>query len=148
MGVSMFVLVGACIAYHVLMKECAFTVFEAVIEWTGHEHIKKYWTPSTAALLVLILFPLTNMKEFSTLVLLNSFGIPFVLYTMFFIMYHGLDVLWTRAPLDHVDMGAKSSFGILGGIVTLSFFIHNAIQPIIRHSNPTHYTVRKSIIKI
>ncbi|OQR80662.1 hypothetical protein THRCLA_11956, partial [Thraustotheca clavata] len=70
--------------------------------------------------------------------LINSFGIPFVLYTIYFIVSQGIDKLeHAKDPLADVVITGKSSFGILGGIVTLSFFIHNAIQPIILHSNPS-----------
>ncbi|OQR83241.1 hypothetical protein ACHHYP_14930 [Achlya hypogyna] len=143
-GVSLFVLVGACIAYHVLMKQCAFSVVSAVLSWTGRADLEAHWTPSAAAIAILLLFPLANLKEFSTLVLLNSFGIPFVLFTIAFIVYHGVDTL-AHEPLDDITIGGKSSFGVLGGIVTLSFFIHNAIQPIVRDSNPRHHRRQVSI---
>ncbi|KAF0687638.1 Aste57867_20622 [Aphanomyces stellatus] len=138
LSVSVFVLLGACIAYHVLMKQCAYTVVRATLDWFHVDGAA--WTPATAALLVCLLYPLTNLKEFSTLVFLNSFGIPFLLFTIYFITYHGVHVISSHAPMDHIDFGAKSTFGVLGGIVTLSFFIHNAIQPIIRHSNPTYHS--------
>ncbi|RQM25282.1 hypothetical protein B5M09_008464 [Aphanomyces astaci] len=135
-SVSVFVLMGACIAYHVLMKQCAFTAFHAAFDWLG---VHVHWTPSAAALFVCLLFPLTNVKEFATLVRFNSLGIPFLLFTIVFITYHGVHAVATHAPMDDIAFGAKSTFGVLGGIVTLSFFIHNAIQPIIRHSNPANY---------
>ncbi|CAK4086878.1 unnamed protein product [Aphanomyces euteiches] len=136
LSVSIFVLLGACIAYHVLMKQCAYTVLEATFEWLD---IKAKLTPPEAALLVCLLFPLTNLKQFTTLVYLNSFGIPFLLFTIYFITSHGIRAIATHQPMDDIEFGAKSSFGVLGGIVTLSFFIHNAIQPIIHHSNPSNH---------
>ncbi|ETW08246.1 hypothetical protein, variant [Aphanomyces invadans] len=137
LSVSVFVLLGACIAYHVLMKQCAYTVFHAAFDWL---HIQVHWSPAAAAFIVCLLFPLTNVKDFSTLVFLNSFGIPFLVFTIYFITFHGIRAIATHAPMDAIEFGAKSTFGVLGGIVTLSFFIHNAIQPIIRNSNPAHYT--------
>ncbi|EQC40631.1 hypothetical protein SDRG_01713 [Saprolegnia diclina VS20] len=137
MTVSLLVLVGACIAYHVLMKQCAYAVFSALLHWSGRSDLAAHWTPSAAALLVLLLFPVTNLKHFSTLVFLNSLGIPFVLFTIVFIVYQGVDTVVTGRLDDDIVFGGKSTFGILGGIVTLSFFIHNAIQPIVRHCDPS-----------
>ena len=103
------------------------------------------WTPTHAAVAILVLYPLTNLKNVSALVALNSFGIPFVLYSICFIIYQGFHAISGDLPegsLDYIVYTGKPTFGILGGIVTLSFFIHNAIQPIIRNSNPETQRVR------
>lgn len=138
---SVLVLLGASIAYHVLMQECLFKLVSAALKWNRPNEMtstNSSWSPKDAALAILVLYPLTNMKNVSALVTLNSFGIPFVLYSIFFIIYHGIQASCCAPPgaLDFIVITGKPTFGILGGIVTLSFFIHNAIQPIIRNSNP------------
>ena len=134
MSVSVSVLIGACIAYHVLMTQCLFKMIAASFSTV----LGRPWTPGMAALMIIVLFPITLVKNVSSLVTLNSFGIPFMLYTILFIIYHGISASFDHPPhaMDYVVWGGKSSFGILGGIVTLSYFIHNAIQPIVRNSNP------------
>lgn len=105
---SVLVLLGACIAYHILMQESLYKIIAALIEWTSGpnssvdldlnsnttrinattstidhhliKHVQHYysWTPRTAALMILALFPITILKNAQTLVSMNSVGIPYV----------------------------------------------------------------------
>ncbi|CAK4088932.1 unnamed protein product [Aphanomyces euteiches] len=133
-ALSALVLLSACISFHVLMKHSAHAILFAIFEWRG---IDTKWTPSQAALLVCLLFPLTLFKNVAALVRLNACGVIFLLFTVYFIASHGIQAIATHQPMDDVDFGAKASCGVLGGIVTQSFFIHHAIQPMVRSSNPS-----------
>ncbi len=146
---SLFVLTGACIAYHILMQECIYKVIYACAQYVlGGEHLDGFlevWTPEAAAIIILLLFPVANMRHMSTLVRFNSYGVFFVFYTILFIISQGVSkIIHHEVETKVVNWVASESFGILGGIVTLSFFIHNAIQPMVQNSRPEN---RESDIK-
>lgn len=96
--------------------------------------------------LVLILFPLCCLKSATFLSKFNSLGVVCVCYAIFFVCIKG--VLWginvdihdTMSPL-YLDL-ARVSFTKLSGVLTLSFFIHNAIVSLVRNNADPKKNVR------
>ena len=243
--VNVLVMLGAAVAYHILMKDCLHVIGSSIIGWTdgsgghhgGHsnhshadgshnasrgvggvygapynlasgelilgadapsssafglaasdmpaEHFSSAYAtwaanPQWAALMVLVVFPLTTLKNLTVLVRFNSLGIFFLMFNIFFMVYQGIDsatsgpsgdggwqaMISGKAPsspsTNHDLSGSGSSsfstsgsaggadvdgpwgnlwfkpatFGALAGMSMLAFFVHNAIHPIMRHSNP------------
>ena len=226
--VNVLVMLGAAVAYHILMKDCLHVIGSSIIGWTdgsgghhGHSnsshtdgaggknfsdvHAPPYHTasgelilghetassssfgaslsmpaqrfssayalwaanPQWAALMVLIVFPLTTLKKLTVLVRFNSLGIFFLAFNIFFMVYQGLESAtsgpngdggWQAmvsgkvpsVPLSSGSAGGAAgqdgpwgnlwfkpaTFGALAGMSMLAFFVHNAIHPIMRHSNP------------
>jgi hypothetical protein len=151
------------------------------------------WTPTTAALVLLFLYPICCLKQMRVLVKINSMGFFFMLYvcacvhvcmshvpggkviqsnpilsypislcrrrvllskpcltvhlhsyTAIFVCYHGIGVLTGSIPsipikAEPVEM---SSLAMVGGMVALSFLVHNFIQPIVRFASPEVRVVR------
>lgn len=232
-SVNVLVMLGASVAYHILMKDCLHVIGSAIIVWadtdssirplpnTTHpsiapstnypnasmnyyttangEHLygMSYLTSSSsisplssishyhhnqsapppaippasgnvspalafwnahgeyAALMVLIAWPLTTLKNLTVLVKFNSLGVFFLFFNIFFMVYQGVyqatshnDKGWRTmmqgnytniqdVPFFGSNLWFKPlTFGALAGMSMLAFFVHNAIHPIMRHSNP------------
>jgi len=150
MFASVLVLTGALIAYHILMAQnLKLVVQEIGAQAAPGSAFASAWADETtgntyASVVVLLLFPLTTLMDAAPLVKLNSCGVIFCIAVIVFIVYHGVGVL----ALPDSDPGSVAqrslavtsgpSFGVLGGIASLSFFIHNAIHPILRNAVPEH----------
>lgn len=151
-AMSTAIIAGAAIVYHILMQESVFQLVGAVAASAG-DPAPEWWQRPYAALIPLAIYPVCNMKNMTVLVRMNSVGVFFLWYTMLFIVYHGasalhegsgLAVQWGAAPATAlpyrddgkliVNMGGTLDFGPLAGMMMLSFFIHNCIQPIIKHA--------------
>lgn len=153
---SIAVIVGAAIIYHILMQE---SFYEIVKSFAGGS--ANGWSRPLAALIPALVFPLTNMRTLQKLVKFNSVGFLFLWYTIVFICYHGVQALiknevdWkatlpaSESKIDQsshtlqVVWGAQPTFGPLAGMMLLSFFIHNCIQPITK--NASSQTKRRDI---
>lgn len=52
---SVLIMLGAAIAYHILMEQTLFQWCGALMEWTSaHHELPAYWTPKAAALVILV----------------------------------------------------------------------------------------------
>ena len=147
--VNVLVMLGASVAYHILMKDCLHVIGTGIISWadtpatntsgihgngvvhqglsqTSHvgvpyrnhvgdvllgstvynssvvptdiinDHVSPamaFWQKHQeyAALLVLVVFPLTTLKNLTTLVKFNSLGVFFLFFNIFFMVYQGVN---------------------------------------------------------
>jgi amino acid permease len=141
--INILVMIGASVAYHILMKDCLHVIGSAVIGWTEGipapapgpvdpnssstlisssssssssisyhtttygenlfsnsamipQHISPtmaFWNKhgEYAALIVLVIFPLTTLKNLQVLVKFNSAGVFFLGFNIFFMVYQGVN---------------------------------------------------------
>lgn len=117
------------------MEECLYTIIRALLQWAGSS---LQWSSLHASICILVLYPLACLKNDAILVTIGAIGVPCFFYTVVFIIYHGVHALTTlpSSAFNYITITAKPTFATLGGIITLSYFIHNAITPILRRSNP------------
>lgn len=166
-AISVAIILGAAIIYHILMQETLYAlVTTLILSGNPNSTLINNWQRVYAALVPWFLFPISNMKDLSALVKVNSIGFIFLAYVILFIVSHGIHVLlegrdaplamvstlsassttapYTSSGILQIIVGGTSSFASLGGMMMLSFFIHNCIQPIIKNANPA--TRRMDII--
>lgn len=156
-GASIMVMVGACCVYHILMQQSLYEAVWGVLDSvsTGND---AWWSRTLAAgIPALVALPFASLEDLSKLVKVNSYGTIFVVYTIAFIVTHGLRAIFTgkiahpspvspaqaatRTPIEWV---ANLTFGTMAGMALLSFFIHNCILPITKHAVPE--TKRRDIM--
>jgi len=158
-ALSTAVIAGAAIVYHILMQESLYQLVQTVLTASGHGG-ETWWKHAYAALVPLVLYPICNFKDLSALVKVNSLGFLFLWYTILFMVYHGAKALtlgndlayswqppataYSDAGLLNVNLGGTANFGPLAGMMMLSFFIHNVIQPILKNAQPA--TQRTDIV--
>ncbi|RYG55253.1 hypothetical protein EON66_05730 [archaeon] len=158
--ISVAVIVGAAMVYHILMQESLYQLVGTII--TAHSpDAASHWKRVYAAMVPLIVYPVCNMKDMSALVKVNSLGFLFLWYTIMFVLYHGFHAMshstfsWVAsqdpsasfyAPDGSLRIvyGGQSTFSALGGMMMLSFFIHNAVQAITKNAQPA--TVRTDVV--
>eukprot|EP00164_Ancoracysta_twista_P003495 GFYU01004664.1.p1 GENE.GFYU01004664.1~~GFYU01004664.1.p1 ORF type:complete len:544 (+),score=136.62 GFYU01004664.1:244-1875(+) len=142
---SCLVLSGALIAYNILMADSLYSVVSGITIWVreadtksmtsrdtdhGLHYIPAIWTPTTAAIVLgAVLFPLCCLKNMSTILKFNSIGVVCVLYQIFIIVFESVAEDVRPTKIETFDSG----FASLGGILMLSFFIHNSILPIMQN---------------
>jgi len=133
---SILVLVGAAIAYDIIMSHSLFDFVNGLRDLisphaTGGIY-DKIWTDRTVPLfLVALLFPFVNLKEFVVLVKLNSVGIVSLLYLLFFIPFSSFykrEIEFKKLPQY------ENKFYYLAGILTLAFLIHNCVISILKNN--------------
>jgi len=151
---SILVFLGAACVYHILMQESLYSIVSTIVTETSHRPLAEaaaWWSRPLAAAVICGIFPALVLRDLSCLVRLNAFGFIALWFTIFFVCYHGVvglirgdfDVAAAMAgPLIapgglQVAWGARVTFGPLGGMMMLSFFIHNAIQPITENADKT-----------
>lgn len=155
--ISVAIILGAAIIYHILMQETLFALVTTVMSSFGASSALTVWRREYAALVpFLLLYPVSCLKDLSALIRFNSFGFLFLTYVIIFIASHGLTVVLNlnTAPIEFVtSQGATDplyspngslrlvllstpNFASLGGMMMLSFFLHNCIQPIVKNANP------------
>jgi hypothetical protein len=153
-AVSVAIILGAAIIYHVLMQETLFALVATLLGAAGAPAAAAgAWRREYAALVPLaLLYPVSCLRDLSLLVRFNSFGFLFMAYVIVFIAFHGLSVLaaGAAAPVAFVAskaagagaygadgrlqvvLGGTLDFASLGGMMMLSFFLHNCVQPIVK----------------
>jgi len=91
-----------------------------------------YWNSYTVPLIIIvILFPLINLKQFQILVKLNTVGVLSVAYLL---VYIPAISFYNRTPdLQSVEEFDEKFF-YLAAIMTLAFFIHNCVLSILKHN--------------
>lgn len=146
---SIGLILGAAMIYHILMQESIYGIVLSIVKAAGGSGSD--WKRPIAAALVLAIFPVANLRDLSKLVKFNSIGTIFLWFTIIFISYHGFAALadhgithfvgslTSSAPdiensVLSVVIGGRESFGPLGGMMMVSFFIHTVIQPILKNA--------------
>eukprot|EP00359_Climacostomum_virens_P011052 CAMPEP_0204906426 /NCGR_PEP_ID=MMETSP1397-20131031/5972_1 /ASSEMBLY_ACC=CAM_ASM_000891 /TAXON_ID=49980 /ORGANISM="Climacostomum Climacostomum virens, Strain Stock W-24" /LENGTH=446 /DNA_ID=CAMNT_0052075421 /DNA_START=201 /DNA_END=1541 /DNA_ORIENTATION=+ len=114
---SALVLVGASIAYNIIMNSAFFSMLDGLSIWTSGSSIgcESCWTAFstryTPLILMGMLFMLLNMKEKRSFVRLNSGGVLFILITMLAIVAVGIRAFsintFTTSGSDKVDSDDK-----------------------------------------
>lgn len=157
-AISLAIIVGAAIVYHILMQETLYALVDTVASGVGSSLSPSLWRREYAALIPWLLFPISNLKNMSALVKFNSLGFLFLWYTIIFMWSHGFRALaggadggapFLPVPVQPGDgsayepdgrlrvvLGGSDSFAGLGGMMMLSFFLHNCFQPIVKNANP------------
>ena len=149
---SISAMLGACVAYLILMSSSLFQVGEALI-WLLHymlpashqsipNALEHHWHNWMACILVtIIVFPLTLLKTLRPLVRLNSLGVFCVLYMLVFLC---IASVYAVGPVQFVENAQNAPLislgaGDFGGVLSLSYFIHNAIINIVKNAkHPEH----------
>ena len=153
-AVSVAIILGAAIIYHVLMQETLFALVATLLGAAGAPAAAAgAWRREYAALIPLaLLYPVSCLRDLSLLVRFNSFGFLFMAYVIVFIVFHGAAVLGAGAAAPvafvaskaagagafgadgrlQVVLGGTLNFASLGGMMMLSFFLHNCVQPIVK----------------
>jgi amino acid permease len=152
-AMSVAIIIGAVIVYHILMAETLYDCVLAIARVSTGESSFPQWRREYAALVPWFLFPISNWRDMSLLVKLNSGGALFLWYTIIFVLYHGFHAL-TGSDINIVNslpagapdfgpdgklnyvLGGKLGFGLLGAMLALSFFAHNVVQPIVKNADP------------
>jgi len=157
---SVAIILGAAIVYHILMQETLYALVRTALAVGGGS--AAWWSPVYAALVPLALYPICCLKDLSVLVRFNSLGFLFMWFTIIFISFHGLHALVASgggggggggaaavqvrltAGQGAAPYGAGGAFQVvalgtpmfagLGGMMMLSFFLHNCFQPIVRNA--------------
>jgi len=126
------VLLGALMAYQILMSDCLYHSVKAMfsLQQSG------FWTQQIPPVFILFaLFPLCCLKRLTLLVKINTYGILAVGIIFFFIVYASIDL---GVSFDHVPQ-FDPDFPALAGVLTVSFFIHNCVLPIMKNQRyPEH----------
>ena len=164
---SCSVLVGATMAFNVLMNSSFFNILKGLSVWfTGHEisSCDDCWEDFSARYTPFILMGLLvivlNFKDKATYIKLNSGGIFFVIAILIFLVCVGIRALIINTfTLEHESNSGnigchddwnclhhnrkvqislyEPNFFMLSGILTLSYFLHNCIA-IIMKNNENH----------
>lgn len=106
---------------------------------TPHTGFYKYWDKQATVpfFLVIIVFPLMNIKSPTFFTKFNALGTFSVLYVIVFTIYKcaawGINVDFSDSESSHNVEQIKTSFPALSGTLTLAFFIHNCILSITRY---------------
>eukprot|EP01029_Cantina_marsupialis_P004259 TRINITY_DN14280_c0_g2_i1.p1 TRINITY_DN14280_c0_g2~~TRINITY_DN14280_c0_g2_i1.p1 ORF type:complete len:442 (-),score=101.27 TRINITY_DN14280_c0_g2_i1:204-1340(-) len=137
-GTSVFVLMGALVAYYLLMRDSLYYIGDEVFHWTGISH--SFWSEKTACYCIVVIFPVIMMKNLDGLIKINSVGFIFLSFIIFFICYHGIAAIFGAAPEPvedlHVHYVAENSYAVLMGMLALGFFVHNGIFALTSKCDP------------
>jgi len=152
---SVAILFGGVIAYDILMSDILLASVNSLVNVakniadnpdfpTSATGTHYWWNDKVTPLLVLlVMFPICNMKKFGIIVTINSLGVISIMYTVAFIFAQctfeqGLDVHEVR----QVNSGAF----ILAGLLSISFYIHGMVLPIIKSAKNPQNNVRNVTI--
>ncbi|KAL9648506.1 hypothetical protein ABK040_014126 [Willaertia magna] len=94
---SVVILIGASIAYHIFMKDCLLSIVNGIFNIQYDTDIIYPWVQNgppwywngifSSFIIIVIVFPISLLKNLTVLGKLNSFGIFFVLFLIVFILY-------------------------------------------------------------
>lgn len=138
---SLLVLLGALMAYDRLMSDCLYLAVNGIREYASGQDVgtSTYWnTQISPVIIFIVMFPLTNLPSFSIFVKLNSYGLLAVAYMVGYVLYTAFGV----EHLSSVPVLFDANFPKFAGILTLSFFIHNCILPIIQNARHKEKALR------
>lgn len=106
---------------------------------TLHTGFFKYWDKQETVpfFLVIIVFPLINIKSPTFFTKFNALGTLSVLYVITFTIYKcslwGINVEFSNSASPHKVEQIETTFPALSGTLTLAFFIHNCVLSITRY---------------
>lgn len=141
------------------MQDCLYSILTGILESNGIVVSPEpwYWNQKAAAIYIIMLaFPLVNLKYLTLLIKINAFGIFFILMLLGYIVYacvfafiHPESTTHVVPREDHLQLFGKDWSHLLG-ILSLSFFIHNVIASIIKDpttkpSATRTYSIRTSL---
>ena len=158
---SVAIILGAAIVYHILMQETLYALVKTALSVAGGSSSSSgsSWSPVYAAIVPFILYPICCLKDLSFIRRFNSLGFVFMWFTIIFISYHGLHALAAAGSPGASAIAAQATaaagsspyapsgafqvvtlgtpmFAGLGGMMMLSFFLHNVVQPLIENADP------------
>ena len=143
---SVVMLLAVLVVYLTMISDFLHAVVSSIILWShGREALNNFLTGAVSewfslktvpVYMGLVLFPFTNMRDIGPLVKFNSFGILSILYIIGFIVTRGVhDISQTKPSFSSFS----DKWYYLAGLSMVSFFIHNAILPIVRNKkSPKH----------
>eukprot|EP00051_Salpingoeca_urceolata_P009728 m.118164 g.118164 ORF g.118164 m.118164 type:complete len:508 (+) comp16420_c0_seq5:184-1707(+) len=146
-AISVLILLGASCVFWVLMSQFLYHgVTHIVNPHLDSEgpmpHWHRYWSEKTVPImLVLVVFPLLNLRDAKVFTKFNSFGVIAICFVVFVVVYF-VAVNHNDSPVaafhfNNLDLARGSVFS-LTGVASLSFFIHNGILSIVRNAkDPT-----------
>lgn len=154
---SILTLGGACMVYWVLMTSFLRNIANFLVctspdlcqqvklegGRTTYKYSTPYWNDTMIPLyLILLLFPMLNLKSITFFTKLNSLGVISIIYLLAFIFFStfykaegspfgGLHM--SDAEENHIEMADTQAFSLVG-VLTLSYFIHNGALSIMRNA--------------
>lgn len=136
--------IGILISYDILMTTSLFESIESLRAFsTGSTHALKsvpYWNRYiAAAIIALVVFPLSSLRNFGILIKINTWSIIFLIYIIVFFL-----IVSIREGLGNLPQTAlfNTQFGWLSGVLTASFVLHNAIINIMKKQRYPEHNVR------
>ena len=156
---SIAVLLGGVIAYDILMSEILFSSVSSVVTViknfidnpnfpTSATGTNWWWNEKVTPIIVfVVMFPICNMKNFGIIVTINSLGVISIAYTVVFIVLQctfeqGLE--FKNSEGDVIPQINDGLF-VLAGLLSISFYIHGMILPIIKSAKNPQNNVRNVI---
>ncbi|GAU92631.1 hypothetical protein RvY_04686-2 [Ramazzottius varieornatus] len=161
--ISLLTFLGALVAYWIFMSRFLFNVGNVIHHYawdnnqttinhrqilenlddeppgTGVKSVSsfhRYWSAeyTVPAYLILILYPISCMKEPTVFTKFNALGVGSVLILIGYVIYRA--ALW-GVNMDHFKdpsiVGFNTKFPAITGSLSMGFFIHNGILPITAH---------------
>merc|ERR1712063_245228 len=108
-----------------------------------------WWNEKVTPIIVfVVMFPICNMKNFGIIVTINSLGVISIAYTVVFIVLQctfeqGLE--FKNSEGDVIPQINDGLF-VLAGLLSISFYIHGMILPIIKSAKNPQNNVRNVTI--
>jgi sodium-coupled neutral amino acid transporter 9 len=139
---SISILIGASIAYHILMSN---SLLSFVLAFSPTDSFP-YWDQRTTSFIILILmFPICCLRSLRILLRLSSFGVFSIVYIIVFVNVKSF-VIGTEnsnSSAGSVEVSQyKPQWYYLSGILVLAFFVHNTIISILRNNKYQHRNTR------
>jgi solute carrier family 38 (sodium-coupled neutral amino acid transporter), member 9 len=144
---GVLLLVGSTLAYDILMSGILDSLVSAILSFSspnGQPEQVWWWNSKIAALLVLLfVFPIANLKSFGLLVKFNTLGVISVFYTVGFLIIYCC--FFQRLTFEHVPQ-FHSGFVVFSGMLSVSYFMHSLILPMMKHAEHPEHNVRNVLI--
>lgn len=152
---SVSVLLGGVIAYDILMSDILYSSVASLVNVakdiaddpnfeTANTGSNWWWNNYVTPIIVfIIMFPICNMKNFSIIVTINSLGVFSIMYTVVFIFLQC--TIQQGLEFSGVEEANPKLF-VLAGLLSISFYIHGMILPIIKSAKNPQNNVRNVVI--
>jgi sodium-coupled neutral amino acid transporter 9 len=138
------VLTGATAAYQILMTDSLTTLVEGIVSQSGGSmhSAHAYWNHYTIpVVLVVLLFPLLNLKDSGPLIRLNSMGVFGIAFLVFFVIFKSFYHHDFFSDVVHTPQ-FQPKFYYLAGVLMLSFFVHNCHLSILKNNQYPENNIR------
>ena len=152
---SIAVLLGGVIAYDILMADILYASVNSVTNvikmWIDNPDYPVsatathwWWNTYVTPLIVFaVMFPICNMRKFGIIVTINSLGVVSIMYSVLFIFLQC--TVQQGLEFDGVPQLNSDCF-VLAGLLSISFYIHGMILPIIKSAKNPQNNVRNVVI--